>query len=536
VNDHFPTLESHPSPVWNLAWLTPRRCRLILLLVLAFGFASHAAYLHLDCPIDLSGDEAQYWDWSRRLDINYYSKGPLVAWIIRGSCAIFGDTMPAVRYPALLLSVCTSIVTYLLTRKLFGSERLALGAVLLFHLVPMFIAGSVLMTIDPPMFFCWALATYFAAAAIFDHKPGFWILAGIVAGIGFLAKYGEMLWFVGILAYLLVHRRRQLGWGIAALVVAALFALPAAYWNHLHDWVSFRHVATQTGASSGAFNPMNVLEMLGSQFGAVGPTVAIMMIGAIVYALSSRRSGADSNRDKLLFLVFAGLPFFLLNLLASIRTKVQANWPAPAYFSLIILTAYFLSICLRDRQTWNRWRGLFWASILIAVAFIPLAHDTAPLLRVAKIFVKNPQRVAKLDLLVRMRGWEELGRNVSDQLMTLGDGAFVMCDDYQQTAETAFYVDHQPMTYCAGPYYGKRLSQYDLWEDRRLDKRSPLIGRNAVYVGKGGGPPREVTEAFERVVAQPHLPVVVEGVEVKSFKTWQCFGFKGMAPLPAHDY
>ena len=63
--------------------------------------------------------------------------------------------MPAVRYPALVLGVATSIVTFLLTRKLFGSDRLALGAVLLNHFVPMFVAGSVLMTIDPPYFFCW---------------------------------------------------------------------------------------------------------------------------------------------------------------------------------------------------------------------------------------------------------------------------------------------------------------------------------------------------------------------------------------------
>src|SRR3954466_667964 len=144
----------------RLDWLTPAWCRTILALVLALGFLSHVRYLNHNCPIDLSGDEAQYWDWSRNLDLSYYSKGPLIAYIIRASCAIFGDTMPAVRYPALLLGVGTSILTYLLTRFLFNSERLALGAVLLFHIVPMFIAGSMLMTIDSPMFFCWALATF----------------------------------------------------------------------------------------------------------------------------------------------------------------------------------------------------------------------------------------------------------------------------------------------------------------------------------------------------------------------------------------
>ena len=94
-------------PAWKLAWLTPLRCRIILAMLLAIGFLGHLRYLTDDCPIDLSGDEAHYWDWSRRLDISYYSKGPMVAWLIRASCAILGDTMPAVRLPALFLATRT---------------------------------------------------------------------------------------------------------------------------------------------------------------------------------------------------------------------------------------------------------------------------------------------------------------------------------------------------------------------------------------------------------------------------------------------
>src|SRR5438067_2580220 len=153
-----------PRGAWDLAWLTPARCRMILAAVLVLDAVAHVHYLH-HCPVDLSGDEAQYWDWSRNLDWSYYSKGPAVAYIIRASCALFGETMPAVRYPAIFFGVATSIVTYLLTRKLFGSERLARGAVLLNHVVPMFVAGSSVMAIDPPMFLGWGLARLVARSA-----------------------------------------------------------------------------------------------------------------------------------------------------------------------------------------------------------------------------------------------------------------------------------------------------------------------------------------------------------------------------------
>ena len=100
----------------KLNWLTPSRCRLILAIYLLASAVGNVIYLNRNCPIDLSGDEAQYWDWSRALELSYYSKGPLVAYIIRASCAVFGDNMPAVRYPAIALGVGTAIFTYLLTR------------------------------------------------------------------------------------------------------------------------------------------------------------------------------------------------------------------------------------------------------------------------------------------------------------------------------------------------------------------------------------------------------------------------------------
>src|SRR5215211_8099456 len=111
---------SRPAPPaaapCRLARFTPWRCRLIFGVLVVAGFLGHLRYLRVDCPIDLSGDEAQYWDWSRQLDWSYYSKGPLVAYIIRASCWVFGqDTMPAVRFPAVAFGVGTSLVTYLLT-------------------------------------------------------------------------------------------------------------------------------------------------------------------------------------------------------------------------------------------------------------------------------------------------------------------------------------------------------------------------------------------------------------------------------------
>ena len=40
---------------------------------------------------DLFGDEAQYWIWSQNPYFGYYSKPPLLAWLIALVCFFFGN-------------------------------------------------------------------------------------------------------------------------------------------------------------------------------------------------------------------------------------------------------------------------------------------------------------------------------------------------------------------------------------------------------------------------------------------------------------
>src|SRR2546422_6940922 len=127
-------LTREPSPdtaeraiAWRLA-----ACALIL------GTAAvRVVYLASNCPLDLAPDEAHYWDWSRHLDWSYYSKGPLVAWLIRLSCALFGDwsyaltgnEALAVRLPAVICGALLLVSLYVLTVQIFQREGLALGLV-----------------------------------------------------------------------------------------------------------------------------------------------------------------------------------------------------------------------------------------------------------------------------------------------------------------------------------------------------------------------------------------------------------------------
>src|SRR5207248_1817565 len=76
----------------RLAALFPERaCPYLAGLLILAAAVFHLVYLAALCPLDLAPDEAHYWDWSRHLDWSYYSKGPLVAWLIRASCELVGS-------------------------------------------------------------------------------------------------------------------------------------------------------------------------------------------------------------------------------------------------------------------------------------------------------------------------------------------------------------------------------------------------------------------------------------------------------------
>src|SRR5215210_6951949 len=52
--------------------------------------------------IELRVDEAYYWTWSKENVVSFLDHPPLIAWLIRLSTALFGDTNFGVRFPGLL--------------------------------------------------------------------------------------------------------------------------------------------------------------------------------------------------------------------------------------------------------------------------------------------------------------------------------------------------------------------------------------------------------------------------------------------------
>src|SRR6478609_7631613 len=194
-------------------------CHLTAGLLIAGAAAIRLAYLANHCPLDLAPDEAHYWDWSRHLDWSYYSKGPLVAWLIRLSCELLGplsveltgSLAAAVRFPPLICHAATMAAWYVLAAGAFRSSRLGLWVVFLAALLPVVRIGAVVMTIDPPLLACWswALLCVWRGLGAMTGGLAWWLTAALLCAVGILAKYTMVLLPVAVVGYLLVHRRHE---------------------------------------------------------------------------------------------------------------------------------------------------------------------------------------------------------------------------------------------------------------------------------------------------------------------------------------
>jgi len=121
---------------------------------------------------NLYTDEAQYWDWSRTLQLSYYSKGPLIAYVIRFWTWIFGPTELGVRFGAVFNTFLMQIIIFFGLAKIWSRPKLAFWSLIIANTMPLFITAGVLMTTDNLLILFWLIAfftLYYLLAGLYQE-------------------------------------------------------------------------------------------------------------------------------------------------------------------------------------------------------------------------------------------------------------------------------------------------------------------------------------------------------------------------------
>lgn len=468
-------------------------------------------YLALLCPYELAADEAQYWDWSRRLDLSYYSKGPGVAWAIRASTELFGHAEWAIRVPAALSMGVAMLAVAAMARRMSAlGERAAFLAAVTFLLVPAYHVTAILMTIDAPYIACWAVAAW-AWWEIERHERAgraLWAALGAALGVGFLFKYTILLLIPGMvgLAYATRSHGRR-GWPAGAAIATAVFLAcvsPVILWNQRHGWPTLSHLLGHLGAPGGdvpdapgdeerTYTPLWTLEFLGTQLGVVGPALIAMALAT----LGLRRSHDAQERAAARCCLWLALPVLAFYLLVSFVTDVEGNWPIAAYVTLCASTGVYAARVLAGRAArafrvaWD-W-AVGYGGVAAAGALSLSLLSKAPL-------------IGGLIPYHRLSGYAQYAREVAQSRDDAGaTEAFIVTDRYTRTALLAYYLPGRPAVRSAASFMGSRRSSYDLFPDTSL--RDPaLLGRDVVLVGTR---PEKWMDAFVFESVEPLKPAAL---------------------------
>lgn len=363
-------------------------------------------------PLELGVDEAQYWLWSQTPDFGYFTKPPMIAWIIGASHWLFGHNVMAVRLPACWLHFATSLVLWQTAAWLYGPKA-GRWAALLWISLPAVGLGSFLMSTDTPLLFCVALALLAIAGSMCNKiSPAHaMIYAGFALGIGMLAKYAALyalfglliIWANGRHQLVPIIRGKHLLLALAAFLIAAS---PNLAWNFMHDFSTMRHLGDNANLATQTNNLTESLVFLISQAGVAGPLVFTLMFGILRAARHERHAG---------WLMWMAVPVLVLMSLQAYLSEANANWAMTAYPALSVWLGGWIAgyTTKSNNLEKKRSKARIWVSygafgvnvsLTIALLIITMMGGLGPLTPLS-------------DPLRRLRGWQQLASDLEPHLV-----------------------------------------------------------------------------------------------------------------------
>lgn len=476
-------LSSH----WTIAFLDQS---FIVLLVLAF-FA-HCVLSTLLPPVE---DELYYWAWAQKLRLSYYDHPPMVAYIIRFTTGIFGNTLFGLRMGGFLSSF---IVLFTLSRL---CEKKNLLTLLL--LTPLFFFGGLLITPDTPFILFWTLYAYWLTtinrvfsewsddpvARVYRSAPIpyiRWTIGGILLGLGLLSKYSMFL-SIPCGALVLFSRYRLSSWfkGYAFHIILALaIASPIFIFNKQHDFEPLKYQWAHTMAQSS----------WGHFWGFIGTQV--LLVGALPFLMVPWILGQLKNLNSN-FRMHACLIFFLAPLafilFQAMRKHLEANWGLMAY-----ITFWPIASDLIDRTSFKPQ-----ARFLMTISFIPAITATALLL----VHAFHPLSFVPVekDRLTRARAQFELSKTVIENLKENGIEETLFAPTYQWVAAFRYQG-----------YETEQVSPGTKKSSFTLEPVSPCERESIVYFSESRDIP-QVLECFKERTVLREYPLMVRGKEVDRY-------------------
>lgn len=360
--------------------------------------------------VGLHVDEAQYWDWSREPAWGYYSKPPVIAVLIAGSTALFGDGVLGVKALAMLCWPATSLVLARLAFAIAQQQGAGAGvahragvwaAVVFLVSTPAGVLGLAATT-DAPLLLGWSLA----AAALWRTGHGghrAWLLFGAAAALSMLSKYTAAALALAAVAVAIVpagapadRRRGRLTGPLLAGVVVLVALAPHLAWNADQGWPTVRHTAEITAAAA-PLAPVRAAAAFALWL--MGQAVLLGPLWGWWLWRHARRRARPASVGLRVYLAALVWPLLAIGAAQALHAGAEVNWTAPALAGFSLWLALRLAEARDASPALASARRLAWAQALLVAAAMLVP---ALALRAMPDTASLPKA---LDVWSRMRGW-----------------------------------------------------------------------------------------------------------------------------------
>ncbi len=344
---------------------------------------------------DLYMDESQYWFWGQELALGYYSKPPLIGWVIRAATELGGSDAPFwVRLPAPIFHGATGLILGWIAAARYGRAA-ALWVSALYVTLPMVTVGSALISTDTIMFpFLAAALGLWLAVVDRGGARALAFAAGLAAGMAFLGKYAAVYGPAGAALVAAFVPAARPGWRAAGLAILGflLAASPNILWNLANGLTTVQHTLdnvdwVRAPGDRAGLNLAGFAGFLLSQFVVFGP----VLFGALLWLAA--RGGAGSTERRIL--LWLSLPVVALVCVQALLEEAFANWAAAAYLPGLLAVVPWLM---------TKHRAWLWGSLALHAAFAVALPVTLAL--------GAEWRVGERLLLGRYLGRAEMSREI----------------------------------------------------------------------------------------------------------------------------
>jgi 4-amino-4-deoxy-L-arabinose transferase-like glycosyltransferase len=456
-------------------------------------------------PLNLGPDEAQYWRWGQSFDWGYYSKPPIVAWVIGFTTGLFGHQEWAIRLASPIFHTGTAIMLYLAGRKLW-SPLAGMMAGLSWALMWGVWLSSILMTTDVPLLFFWSVALY---NFLLLREGGSWKAAlglGIAIGLGFLSKYAMIYFLIGLALALVLDQKSRKALltrkGLLSLGAAFLVILPHIVWSAQNGFKTVSHTADNANWGDELLNPENAWKFFGDQFGVFGllQFLLLLIFFALVFSGRSRLVREDSAIRTLLYFI---LPPLVIITVQAFISRAHANWAASAYPAACVV----LGVWGAERKGIIRMSVI--ASFIVSIALGLFAST------IVMLPLKTQIELGAGSASKRLRAWPETVDAIN-ALVEKHNATAIILDERENWHGLDYYGRDGKITV---PLRGWRQSDHA----KSASEEAPITeadGKHALVLSMRENLREKLLNDFERNEYQGQLDIDLDGGKHRRFEVY----------------